>query len=111
MDEDEEVKEENNDNEEDKEDNKELNNDQTIKCHTFSDSQDRDMGYSQGPQYDDEDEDEEVKEVKEVKEDNDDITKDEQDNKEEDNDQIIKFHTYSESQAQANLNVDDGDKN
>ena len=39
-------------------------NDQIIKCHNFLKSQDRDLGFSWGPQYDDgdEDEDEEVKE-------------------------------------------------
>ena len=67
------LKEDNNVNGEDKEDNKEEDNDQFNKCHNFSKSQDRDLGFLQGPQYDDDDGDEdEDEEVKEVKEDNDD---------------------------------------
>ena len=103
-DEDEEVKEDNDDNEEDKEDNKEEANDQIIKCSSFLESQDRELGFLRGPQYDDDNEN--GNEDEEVKEDIDDNEEDMEDNKEEDNDQIIKCHTFLESHAQADLNDD-----
>ena len=66
---------------------------------------DRDPGFSRGHQSDDEDQDEVDEE--EVKDDKDDNEEAEEDDKEEDVDQTIKCLTFSESQAQAELNDDD----
>ena len=67
----------------------------------------RDLGFSRGHQSDDEDEDEDDEEK--VKDDKDDNEEAEEDDKkdDEDNYQTIKCPTFSESQAQAELNDDD----
>ena len=71
---------------------------------------DRDLGVSRGHQSDDKDKDEEdEEEVKEVNDDKDDNEEAKEDDEEEENNnyQTIKCLTFSESQAQAQLNDDD----
>ena len=97
------------DNKEDNEDNEEdecNSNNQIIKCLTFSESQA--LAEFNGDEEEADDDDE----YKKVKDDNYDNKEDKEDNKEDEennNNQIIKSLTFSESQAQAELNGDDDD--